>query len=375
MNNNELEEFLDLNTDHYFKKTKQIILKNKDIQVTYAIFMRRPVLFCPSLAINWLRKVEKIRNTRFCIDMTYEEGEWVGAGEPLMFLSGKFSQLVELETTYLQLIGPASVAAYNAYKMCVDLPNTTFMAMDARHCAGASMHELMAYGASVGSNKAKKEFKAKGFIGSSCKSTSYLFKNKHALGTMPHALIGYAGSTLEAAKFYHNSFPDEPLTILVDYFGKEISDTLEVCKYFEKLIKKKNLYIRLDTHGGRYIEGLDIEKSYNILEKFNPSCIRTYRNEQELKWLVGAGVSAAAIIYLRNILNESGYNSVKIVASSGFTPAKCKLFSVAKVPIDIIGTGSYIPDFWEETYATSDIIRYNGKNLVKKGREFLLKDK
>ncbi len=375
MNNNELEEFLDLNTDHYFKKTKQIILKNKDIQVTYAIFMRRPVLFCPSLAINWLRKVEKSRNTRFRIDMSYEEGEWVGAGEPLMFLSGKFSKLVELETTYLQLIGPASVAAYNAYKMCVDLPNTTFMAMDARHCAGASMHELMAYGASVGSNKAKKELKAKGFIGSSCKSTSYLFKNKQPLGTMPHALIGYAGSTLEAAKFYHNSFPNEPLIVLVDYFGKEISDTLEVCKYFEKLIKKKNLYIRLDTHGGRYIEGLDIEKSYNILEKFNPSCIRTYRNEQELKWLVGAGVSAAAIIYLRNILNENGYNSVKIIASSGFTPAKCKLFSVAKVPIDIIGTGSYIPDFWEETYATSDIIRYNGKNLVKKGREFLLRNK
>jgi nicotinate phosphoribosyltransferase len=162
---------------------------------------------------------------------------------------------------------------------------------------------------------------------------------------------------------------------LVDYFGKEISDTLEVCKYYEKLIKEKKLFIRLDTHGGRYIEGLDMEKSYNIIEKFNPNCIRTYRNEQELKWLVGAGVSAAAIIYLRKILDENSYTKVKIIASSGFTPAKCKLFSVAKVPIDIIGTGSYIPDLWEETYATSDIIRYNGKNLVKKGREFLFKNK
>ena len=165
MKNNELENFLDLNTDHYFNKTKHIILKNKDMQVTYAIFMRRPVLFCPSLAIKWLRKIEKIRNTKFNIKMCYKEGEWVGAGEPLMFLSGKFSQLVELETTYLQLIGPASVAAYNAFKMCTDLPNTAFMAMDARHCAGADMHELMAYGASVGSNKAKKELNVKGFIG------------------------------------------------------------------------------------------------------------------------------------------------------------------------------------------------------------------
>ena len=375
MSNNELEEFLDLNIDHYFKKTKSIILKNKDVEVTYAIFMRRPVLFCPSLAIKWLRKVERIRKTKFRIEMCYEEGDWVGAGEPLMFLSGNFSQLVDLETIYLQLIGPSSVAAYNAYKMCSDLPNTKFMAMDARHCAGPSMHELMAYGASVGSKKAKKEFKASGFVGSSCKSTSHYFENNSALGTMPHALIGYAGSTFKAAKYYHSVFPKEPLIVLVDYFGKEISDTLEICEKFHHLIKKEQLLIRLDTHGGRYIEGLDMEKSYNVLEKFNPSCIRTYRNEQELKWLVGAGVSAAAIIYLRNKLNENGYRNVKIIASSGFTPAKCKLFSVAKVPIDIIGTGSYIPDLWEETYATSDIIKYDGNSLVKKGREFLFKKK
>ena len=80
------------------------------------------------------------------------------------------------------------------------------------------------------------------------------------------------------------------------------------------------------------------------------------------------------LAYIKKILlNEYGFNKVKIVASSGFTPAKCKLFSAAKVPIDIIGTGSYIPENWEETYATSDIINYNGNNLVKKGREFLLK--
>ncbi len=375
MKSNELEDFLDLNADYYFKKTKKIILKNRDIKVTYAIFMRRPVLFCPTLAINWINQVEKLRNTTFEIEMCYQEGDWVGAGEPLMFLSGKFSNLVELETTYLQFIGPASVAAYNAYKMCVDMPETQFVAMDARHCAGPKMHELMAYGASVGSKRAKKELGAKGFIGSSCRSTTSYFESVDALGTMPHALIGYAGSTLKAAQYYHDTYPNENLIVLVDYFGKEISDTLEVCNTFNKLINKDKLFIRLDTHGGRYIEGLDMEKSYNIIEKYNPNCIRTYRNEQELKWLVGAGVSAAAIIFLRNKLNENGYGNVKIIASSGFTPAKCKLFSVAKVPIDVIGTGSYIPEIWEETYATADIINYGGNDLVKKGREFLLKKK
>ena len=50
--------------------------------------------------------------------------------------------------------------------------------MDARHCAGSSMHNMMAYGASVGSQKAIKENKAKGFIGTSCEATSHYFGRK-----------------------------------------------------------------------------------------------------------------------------------------------------------------------------------------------------
>ena len=290
-----------------------------------------------------------------------------------MFLSGKFSQLVELETTYLQLIGPASVAAYNAFKMCTDLPNTAFMAMDARHCAGADMHELMAYGASVGSSKAKKEVNAKGFIGSSCKSTSYFFKNEHALGTMPHALIGYAGSTLNAAKYYHNTFPGEPLTVLVDYFGKEVDDALRVAKHFSKLAKGGKLSVRLDTHGGRFLQGLDTQLSYAVLERNVPEAIRGYRSEAELRHLMGTGVSAAAIWHMREELNKEGFDQVKIVASSGFSPDKCRVFSLAKTPVDMIGTGSYLPEKWSETYATADIIDYDGEKRVKIGREFLHK--
>ena len=370
-----VENFISKHTDAYFKKTKNIIEKNKDKLVTYAVFMRRPVLFCPRLAISWLKDVQKARNTKFKIKLFHNEGAWVGAGEPLMYISGSFSNLVELETIYLQLIGPASVAAYNAFIMCSEMPETKFLAMDARHCAGFQMHELMAYGASIGSKKAKKENKAKGFIGTSCKSTAHYFNKKDGLGTMPHSFIGYAGSTLKAAQLFIKNNPKENLTVLVDYFGKEITDTIEVCKNFESLSKRGKISIRLDTHGGRYIEGLNLEKSYEILEKFNPKSIRTYRNEQELKWLVGAGVSAAAVIKLRNILNAHGWNRVKIIASSGFTASKCKLFGNVRVPVDIIGTGSYIPENWTETYATADVISYDNTYRVKKGREFLLKGK
>ena len=47
----------------------------------------------------------------------------------------------------------------------------------------------------------------------------------------------------------------------------------------------------------------------------------------------------------------------------------------AKAPIDVVGTGSFIPDAWHETYATADIVEYDGVPMVKVGREFLLRDR
>ena len=39
----------------------------------------------------------------------------------------------------------------------------------------------------------------------------------------------------------------------------------------------------------------------------------------------------------------------------------------------MVGTGSFIPNTWSETYATADIVAYDGVPRVKIGREFLLK--
>ena len=93
----------------------------------------------------------------------HPEGKWVGAGEPIMYITGSFFHLAELETLLLMKLGPACVAAYNAFTMCADLPKVAFLAMDARHCAGTEMAEIMAYAASVGSDRAKRKNGAKGF--------------------------------------------------------------------------------------------------------------------------------------------------------------------------------------------------------------------
>jgi nicotinate phosphoribosyltransferase len=190
---------------------------------------------------------------------------------------------------------------------------------------------------------------------------------------MPHAFIGYAGSTLRAAEMFDEAFPDAPMTVLADYFAQEITDSLAVSQRFPERVAAGTLSVRLDTPGSRYIEGLDPPASYAVLERHVPDVVRGYRSQSELGYLVGGGVSAAALWRLRETLDEAGFQKVRIVASSGFGPAKCRIMAEAKAPVDVIGTGSYLPTRWSETYATADIVEYDGVARVKVGREFLLR--
>lgn len=362
-------------TDAYFRKSKATVGKFGDVDVTYAIFMRRPVVCCPRLAIDWIESIARERGVTFDIELRRKEGEWIGAGEPLLYLSGPLYHLVDLETLYLQKLGAACAAAYNAYEMCKALPNVAFLAMDARHCAGADMAEMMAYAASVGSEAARRDVNAVGFVGNATDATAHYFGQSCGFGTMPHALIGYAGSTLAAAEMFHKTHPDENLTVLVDYYGHEVRDSLQVAAAFPHLAEAGRLAFRLDTHGGRYVEGLDTQTSYAVLDRNAPEAIRQFRTETELKHMIGTGVSAAAVWHLRENLDKAGFNNAKIVASSGFDIEKCRAFALAKSPVDMIGTGSYLPDRWSETYATADIVEYGGKPSVKVGREFLLRQR
>lgn len=364
-------EYLSSWTDKYFTRSKNAI-KNPPV-VTYGVFVRRPTLMASAIAVDWLKDVAKTQNFKIDIKSNYDEGNLVGAGDPMLYITGSMDHLLETETHFLQKIGAASVAAMNARDMCLALPNVEFLAMDARHCAGMEMANMMAYAASVGS-KAAQQKNAKGFIGNATDATSHYFDNKSGLGTMPHAFIGAYNSTLDAAIAFKENNPKTPLTVLVDYYGKEITDALEVCNNFKNLAQQGELSMRLDTHGGRYIEGLDPQNSYAVLERNVPEAFRGYRSEQDLKYLTGTGVSAAAIWHMREKLNEAGFEKVRIVASSGFNTEKCRVMAQANAPIDVIGTGSYLPSIWSETYATTDIICYDGEFKVKSGREFLIRD-
>ncbi|HXV22868.1 MAG TPA: nicotinate phosphoribosyltransferase [Alphaproteobacteria bacterium] len=360
-------------TDHYFLRTKEAARRFGDKRVTYALFMRRPVISAPRLAIDWLNAIAAERKARFDIELLYPEGKWVGAGEPILYLTGSLVELVDLETLLLQKLGSPCVAAYNAFTMCTDLPKVAFLAMDARHCAGTEMAEMMAYAAAVGSGRARRKSGAVGFVANATAATAHYFGEQEGKGTMPHAFIGFAGSTVRAAEMFHETFPRDDMTVLVDYYAREVSDSIAVARRFSELAGAGRLSVRLDTAGGRFVEGLDPAASYAVLERNAPGAIRGYRSEEELRYLVGTGVSAAAVFQVREALDREGFDKVKIVASSGFGPAKCRVMAEAGAPIDVVGTGSFLPESWRETYATAVSIEYDGRASVKVGREFLFR--
>ena len=138
-------------------------------------------------------------------EQLYVEGAWIGAGEPICYITGPFSVLVDLETIFRNGWG-LPVWQRITPTVCIELPDVSFLAMDARHCAGAEMAELMAYGASVGSKKAHGKTGAVGFVGVRLNATAHFFGKDEGAGTMPHALIGYAGS-LRAANYFIKPSP------------------------------------------------------------------------------------------------------------------------------------------------------------------------
>jgi len=379
-------------TDKYFTNTSRIVAGHGDTRVTFAIFMRRRVVAALEPTIRLVRRfVPDTEIKRF-----YEEGDIVPSESKMLEITGSMSRLSEIETLLLQKTGFPCVSANNAYEMCRAIPNAAFLDMHARHASGAEMNILAAYGAAVGSAAAKRvDAGVKGFVGSSQDLTAPFFGADGGMGTMPHALVGYTGGdVLRAMKLFAETIPEAPTLIaLVDYTGDEVTDSLRCAKWFyrDAALHKlgKRFGIRLDTHGGRFAEGLDYEKSvetvgnwlgvhgeYNIVEQvlggravqLDPTNILV---DKVRRILFGKGVSVASVIHVRQALDRHGYKEAMIVASSGFDPQKCQIMGAARAPLDMVGTGSFLPATLTETYATADIISYDGVRRVKIGREFL----
>ena len=362
--------FVQDNVDKYFSRTRKVLeFLKRDPVVIYKTFLRVDSIAIYKFTEEFLDAA--IDKDKYTLTKHFEEGEFVPEKTPLFSLTGKFSDLVELETGKLGTVGWPCLSALNAQTIREAAgPDITILDMAARHCPGITSGEVQkmsAYAAHIG-----------GFNGTSTDVGAFTF-GKEGLGTMPHALIGMftreeGMPTVEAAKAFSAALPDVPLTVLVDYEGKEVTDSIECFKALGSKLKA----VRLDTHGGRFCEGVtrvgedgisSLKAITRLYQEFGVSFAGQYKS-----YAYGKGVTAEAVHVLRKALDEAGATDVKIVVSSGFTPEKVQAFMKLKAPIDMIGTGSYLPIDIRDTYATSDIVSYGGNKRIKVGREWLLED-
>jgi len=386
-------------TDAYFEATRRIVVAAGDARARYGLFMRRQVLACLEPAVRYLTQWG---GADVSIIHRAPEGSVVPSQTALLVYEGALSRLVELETGILQRTGIPCVAAANAAAVVRALPSAAFIAMHARHCAGDDMVRWCEYAALVGSQAVKRENpETVGFIGGSTGVGRDFIEEMvpgtpwRRMGTMPHVLIGYAdGNTLAATKLFLEHTDIQGVTVLVDFQGREITDSLAVAAAWKNgefpadHIAGKKLSFRLDTHGGRFLEGLDADIGRKLLadrlglsqDEVTDSALQSLglepgERDRLESILFGQGMSAAAVLFLRAALDAAGHQDAGVVASSGFDVFKCRAFAAvgADQAVTGVGTGSFMPAGLAETYATADCFMYAGVFRVKEGREALFR--
>ena len=309
-------------TDKYFTKSKQVALKTGvDPIVKYNVFIRKgPGIVCGiDEAIQILKGWTDPEITR--IRALYD-GESYEPCDTILSYEGRFSELVELETMVLGAISLGTGCASNMHDIVQAANGIPVWDFHARH-NHYNVTAQISYAAWVG-----------GAAGCSTDIGAVAFSEK-GIGTIPHALVLVFGSTLQGAKAYHATHPNERLIVLIDTYNRECTDSVELVKTFGKALYA----VRIDTHGDIVAEA----------------------NEDGDK-----GVTVGAVRALRKALDSAGGKHVKIIVSSGFDAEKTRWFVGAGAPIDAVGTGSFI----ETREATADIVEVDGQPTFKTGRAY-----
>ncbi|MGH1600555.1 nicotinate phosphoribosyltransferase [Campylobacter majalis] len=319
-------------TAEYFKKVRNIITKHQPNQtVTMQWFERKDnIMLCgidEALAMIKEYGVDTHELEIFALD----DGDMISAYEPVLKVSGKYENFGYLENVIDAVLARRSSVATNAFRAKKACQGKTIFCMADRqddivtqmgdgyacYVAGIRLVATDALGAWWG---------AKG------------------QGTMPHALIQMCGGdVIRACEIYHDTYPDEPMTALVDYNNDVVTDALRVARVF-----------------GDKLSAVRVDTSANLIDK--------YFIGKDINGFDAHGVCKELIFALRDALDRENFSHVKIVVSSGFTPEKIQIFESLKVPVDVYGVGSFITR--NDTVGfTGDLVELNGKPQAKYGRK------
>ncbi len=341
--------------DEYFNRSYDTVAGTplEKMPVRYAVFCRQRGLLCGVTDVLGLLngRCEGPLTVRSKLD-----GQWFEPNEIVMTLEGPFGELVTLETEYLGMLSLTGAATQMAaiVEAAGDVP---VIDMAARHYP-PELIEPIAVAAAVGG--AAGTSTPRGHLGvverfgvgeNRIQIADGDPREFRLYGSIPHALNAvYNGNSIESAAAYHERCPDVPLTVLLDFEGRE----REVCAEAVARFGSSLHAVRLDTSGDRVHQG-GHEKPNRALEmRILSSQVRDRAAAQQAldQYGFGPGVTIEAAYGIRDLLDSLGAKSVKLILSSGFTLEKVRAFRAATAPMDAIGTGSWV----QFSMFTSDII-------------------
>jgi nicotinate phosphoribosyltransferase len=249
-----------------------------------------------------------------------------------MTIEGDYSLFAHLETVYLGCLARRSLVMRNVSEVVAAANGKQIFYFPARHD-----HWLVQTGDGWSAHVA-------GAIGVSTDAQASWWGGR-GIGTVPHGLIAaYDGDTVKAATVFAERFHSEMnITVLVDFENDSVRTALEVAS----ALGPKLWGVRLDTS-----EDLVDRSLLDEMGGFKPT-----------------GVNPRLVENVRSALDEAGFQSVRIVASGGFTVDRIREFEGAGVPVDAYGVGSSL--IRGDNDFTADIVRVNGKPRAKAGRRYM----
>ena len=321
----------------YFLKTKEIAEKLRpNNQVTMQFFQKSDAVLCGSdeaiaLIHTFSDKPEDLEIH------SLKDGDKISPFETVLTITGPYQSFGYLEGILDGILARRTSLATNVYNV-VKAARTSGKQKPVIFMGDRDDH----YTQQAGDGYAA-------FIGGSTAQATHAMNEwwgRTGMGTMPHAMIQiFEGDVVAASKAYHELYPNDDLTVLVDYNNDVITDSLKVAHEFGETLKG----VRLDT-------------SNHMVDKY------FLRNQHLMGTFDPRGVNSPLIFALRQALDEEGFEHVKIVVSGGFNEERIRKFEKQNVPVDIYGIGRSLLDV--HIGFTGDNVLLNGKPESKDGRRY-----
>ncbi|MCG5103839.1 nicotinate phosphoribosyltransferase [Oceanobacillus alkalisoli] len=321
----------------YFLKTKKIAEeKNPNNHVTMQFFQKDDAVLCGTDEVIAL--LHTFADNPETLEIkSLKDGDRISPYETVLTISGAYQQFGYLEGMIDGILARRTSVATNVYNV-VKAASITDKQKPVIFMGDRDDH----YTTQAGDGYAA-------FIGGSTAQATHAMNEwwgKAGMGTMPHALIQmYRGDVVAAAESYHEVFPGDELSALVDYNNDVITDSLKVAKRFGEQLSS----VRLDT--SRTLVDKYFLRNHHLLGTFDPR-----------------GVNPELLFALRKALDDEGFQHVKIMVSGGFTEERIKDFEEAGVPVDMYGVGRSLLRL--NIGFTGDLVLLNGSPEAKEGRRF-----